>query len=154
MAITVSEGILYANPVPAQQWQRKLVSGITYADWSSFIELETFFTSTTGLDGSFMVNKYFWVAGYFYFFDGVSYLPVTSAPPANGVQGIPYRITVTGPSVTIPELEGMRLLTTLYANITYDTDSISLDPNTGVLDGSLVGGFEAGFLLTIMYQPL
>jgi hypothetical protein len=153
MAIPLSDNIIYKSPKSAQEFRRKVVSPGVETDWANTAEIDTFFANTAGLDPSFKNNKDFWVDGVLYNYDGTEYRVV-----GGGVEGaafaLKYRILTDSQTVTIPALIGCDLMTGTYANQTFDSDTLLLDPLTGEIDGSAIGGFAAGYLLTITFIKL
>lgn len=148
MSIERSDNRLELHPKPVQEWERKLVGGV-YVDWSSTAEIDSFYT-TGGLSSTYKLNKYFWVAGILYQYTLSGYRQVGGN--TGGVSSIPYRVTETSNTVTIPGLIGKEFVFLIQASQVYDADQISLNDETGELDGSAIGGFYEGYLLTIMYK--
>ncbi len=159
MSIPISEGFLFTNPVPPQQWERKLVSGITYADWASTAEIDTFFATTTGLSPTYKYNKYFWIAGNLYFHDGTTYVFVGGGNvPLGSVQGFNYTIPSSGLMIiNFTDMIGKEFLTITMKTTTYNQGNgitLGQSPNEpGDLDCTAVGGFaDAGSIITILYK--
>jgi hypothetical protein len=73
--ITRSDNRGEFHPKPVQEYERKLVSGSTYTDWASTSELETTLDGA-GYVQSLRTNKYFWIGGIYYFYDGSTYIPI------------------------------------------------------------------------------
>ncbi len=157
--IPLSEGILYTNPVPAQQWSRKLVSGITYVDWASFQEVIDFFTDTTGLDVSYMLNKYFWVAGTLWQFTQAGWRIVGEDVSSPGIKSMVFEVVSDGNTINTGLTDKMLVMTFIgsimppTAAQVYDVVTITMDSG-GVLDASLIGGFWTGNNVTILYKSI
>ncbi len=157
MSIPLSEGILYTNPVPAQQWLRKLQSGVTYVDWDSFQEVIDFFTNTPGLSVTYMLNKFFWVAGNLYYYTQDGFILIGNDVVNPSVKSAVFEVVSDG-NVISTGLVNKTLIMTFIGSITpatnaqvYDTFSITMD-SAGELDGSQIGGFWTGNNVTILYK--
>lgn len=157
MSIPLSEGILYTNPVPAQQWSRKLQSGITYVDWDSTTEVDTFFANTTGLSPTYKLNKYFWIAGNLYQYTQDGYRLVGDDVSNPGVKSDVFNVLDFTNTIDTG-LINKELIMTFIGGTTppvgaqvYDAITITMDAD-GVLDGTLIGGFYSDNNVTILYK--
>ena len=78
MSISVSDNFKLTNPKPLFEWERYNNGDGTYRHWASNTEVESFFAAT-GMAVEWMKNKYFWIAGYYMFYDGSSFISIGSA---------------------------------------------------------------------------
>jgi hypothetical protein len=159
MAIPISEGFLYTNPVPAQQWLRKLQSGVTYVDWSNTAEVDTFFATTTGLDPSYKLNKYFWIAGNLYQYTQAGYRLVGEDISDPGIKSMVFQVESDGNIIDTGLIDKVLVqvfigsTTPPAASQVYDAVTVTMD-SAGLLDGSLIGGFYTGNNVTILYKTI
>jgi len=153
MAITLSEGILYTNPVPPQQWERKLVSGVTYADWGSTGEIDVFFAATPELDSTFKYNKYFWITGQLWFHNGTDYIEVAPGATVNTLQSIDYELITSGAYIVNIGVTDATFVMMQQLTQAYNTGNGITLSASGDLDATSIGGFaDAGTIITVFFK--
>lgn len=165
MSTIRSDNNLYTNPKPAQEYERKLVDG-AYVDWDSTDEIDAFF-AVPPLSLSYRNNKYFWVAGDYYEFDGSEYRVVGGSlsgslsfvvgddpgPPYDGFDGY----MPAGSTAIITQLIGKTLISMVWGGVISQCwvpggQQFLFDTETGEVDNTMLGPWSDGDWVIFNYK--